>query len=267
VVITSGIRHQIHVLAPIEVGTMASDRRRQGVSLAHQAPRTSRRTRRTGPQEPSHDGQLRAIHPIARRPDEFALAVVHHTIVTVDIAGFGDRSRTNMNQVRARRGMYAAMEDAFAAAGVRWDLCRHEDRGDGILILAPAHISKTLFVDYLPDALAEALTRHNRTHPVEERIRLRLALHAGEINYDEHGVTAASINLAFRLIDADALKMAFTKPSVLAIVSSNWFYDEVIRHSESSLAKSYRPIEIANKETRARAWVRLLRPTPVRAVG
>ena len=35
-----------------------------------------------------------------------------------------------------------------------------------------------------------------------------MALHAGEVNYDEYGVTAASINLAFRLLDAEELKDA-----------------------------------------------------------
>lgn len=246
---------------------MASDRRRQGVSLAHQAPRTSRRALATRPSVASHDTQSRVTRLSVRRPEKIPLATVHRTIVTVDIVGFGDPSRTNANQVRVRAGMYAAMEDAFAAAGVPWDSCRNEDRGDGILILAPADIPKALFVDYLPDALAEALTRHNRSHPVEERIRLRFALHAGEINFDEHGVTASSITHTFRLIEADALKTAFTRPAVLAVVTSAWFYDEVIRHCDRPVARSYRPIELTNKETIAQAWVRLLRPTPVRAVG
>lgn len=243
---------------------MASDRRRQGVSLAHQAPRTSRRT---GPQQLSRDTQSRITRPITRRLETITLTTAHRTIVTVDIAGFGDKSRNNTNQVRARRGMYSAMQHAFAAAGVSWAACYNEDRGDGILVLAPANIPKTLFVDRLPHALADALTRHNRTHPAKERIRLRLALHAGEINYDEHGVTASSITHTFRLIEADALKTAFTRPAVLAIVSSEWFYDEVIRHSERSLARSYRPIAVMNKETNTRAWVRLLRPTPTQSAS
>jgi len=45
-----------------------------------------------------------------------------------------------------------------------------------------------------------------------------MALHAGEVNYDEHGVTAASINLAFRLLDSDPLKAALAGSSgVLAV--------------------------------------------------
>lgn len=217
--------------------------------------------RRTGPQGLPRDTRSRATTPLVRKPDKLTLVTVHRTIVTVDIAGFGDRSRTNTNQVRARRGMYASMQQAFAAAGVPWTSCHSEDRGDGILILAPAEIPKALFVDHLPDALAQALARHNRTHPAEERIRLRFAVHAGEINYDEHGVTAWSITHTFRLVDADAVKTAFTRSSaVLAIVSSDWFYAEVIKQSELSLARSYRQIDVTNKETSTRAWIRLVKP-------
>ncbi|HEX5401321.1 MAG TPA: hypothetical protein VFX16_03360, partial [Pseudonocardiaceae bacterium] len=69
-----------------------------------------------------------------------------------------------MNQVRVRHGMYTAMHDAFATAGVPWAACYSEDRGDGILALVPADVPKVLFVDYLPDALARSLARHNRAH-------------------------------------------------------------------------------------------------------
>jgi class 3 adenylate cyclase len=41
-----------------------------------------------------------------------------------------------------------------------------------------------------------------------------MALHAGEVRYDEHGVTAAAVNLAFRLRDADALKAALASSRV-----------------------------------------------------
>jgi len=53
-----------------------------------------------------------------------------------------------------------------------------------------------------------ALREHNTTHPAEQQMRLRMTLHAGEVAYDEHGVTAASVNLAFRLLEAKPLKTA-----------------------------------------------------------
>jgi class 3 adenylate cyclase len=123
---------------------------------------------------------------------------VHRTIVIVDVEGFGDPQRTNRHQVAVRAGLYRAMHDAFANAGIPWDKCDHEDRGDGILILVPAEVPKSLLVASLPPALVGALQRHNGMQAGQRRIRLRMALHAGEVNYDDYGVTGTSINLAFR---------------------------------------------------------------------
>lgn len=202
---------------------------------------------------------------VAQRVKAIKLTTAHCTIAAVDIEGFGQHSRNNINQVRVRSGMYRAMRQAFDTAGIPWSSCRCEDRGDGALVLAPAQVPKALFVDRLPDTLAQGLAKHNRTHPSEEQIRLRLALHAGEINYDDHGVTGSSINHTFRLLDADMVKAALAESSaILAIIGSAWFFDEVIRHSESSHATSYRPGDVTNKETSTRAWIRLLGERVVR---
>ena len=106
---------------------------------------------------------------------------VHRTIVVVDVEGFGDRRRTNPHQVAVRDGLYRALREAFGHAGIAWDDCGHEDRGDGVLILIPAEVPKGLLVESLPSALVTALHAHNGTHPGPERIRLRMALHAGEV--------------------------------------------------------------------------------------
>ncbi|HJP75174.1 MAG TPA: hypothetical protein VJ914_12945 [Pseudonocardiaceae bacterium] len=202
---------------------------------------------------------IEIMTPSAAGSETITLRTAHCTIVAVDIEGFGRRSRTNLNQVRVRHGMYRSMHQAFDVAGIPWTSCHREDRGDGILVLAPADVPKVLFGDYLPGALVRALTAHNAAHPVEERIRLRLALHAGEITYDEHGVTASSITHTFRLVDAAALRAKLAKSAAtLAVISSDWFYDEVVRHSERSAARSYRSINVTTKETSTRAWVRLL---------
>ena len=75
-----------------------------------------------------------------------------------------------------------------------------------------------------PFAMVSGLRRHNRAHPRPEQSRLRMALHAGEVRYDEHGVTGASVNLAFRLLEAGPLKQALAgSPGPLAVIVSPWF--------------------------------------------
>jgi tetratricopeptide (TPR) repeat protein len=189
----------------------------------------------------------------AIRPRQHA---VHRTILIVDVEGFGHPRRTNRDQVTVRGGVYGALRSAFDAVGIPWEGCDVEDRGDGVFILAGSNVPKATFVDALPRALAVALRRHNDTHLEAERIRLRMALHAGEITYDDFGVTAKSINLAFRLLDAPPLKAALAgSPGVLALIVSSWFYHEVVRHSDVEDATTYRRSRVIVKETAVHAWI------------
>ena len=194
---------------------------------------------------------------------------VHRTIFVVDVEGFGDKRRTNTDRLTVRDGMYRSVQQAFRNAGIPWADCYHESCGDGVFVLIPAEVPKGLFVGSMPRELAEALREHNDTHRAEERIRLRVALHAGEVYYDEHGVTAESINLAFRLLDARPLKDALAdSPGVLALIVSPWFFDEVVRHSPAGDAATYRPVQVAVKETTAVGWIcRPDHPYPPDAAG
>ena len=181
---------------------------------------------------------------------------VHRTILVVDVEGFGDKRRTNTDRLSVRDGMYRAVQQAFAKSGVSWADCYHESCGDGVFVLIPADVPKGVFVDSMPRELAGALHEHNASHGAQQQIRLRMALHAGEVYYDEHGVTAESINLAFRLLDARPLKEALAdSPGSLAMIVSPWFFDEVVRHSPSGDAASYRPVQVAVKETSAVGWI------------
>ena len=189
---------------------------------------------------------------------------VHRTIVVVDVEGFGDQRRTNPHQVAVRDGLYRAMREAFGQARIPWADCDYEDRGDGMFVLVPAEVPKGLLVDSLPSALVAALRAHNAVHPGPEWIRLRMALHAGEVCYDEHGVTAAAVNLAFRLLDANALKAALAgSPGVLGIIASSWFFDEVVRHS--GVAAGYWPCQSDLAPPTALIWPHLARLRPDRS--
>lgn len=181
---------------------------------------------------------------------------VHRTIVVVDVEGFGDQRRTTPHQLAVRDSLYRLLRSAFDSAGVSWDDCDHEDRGDGVLILVGAHIPKAMFVATVPRALAAMLSDHNATHPAQQRIRLRMAVHAGEVAYDRHGVTAISVNLTFRLLDAKPVKDVLAESSgVLAVITSEWFFEEVVRHSVDVDPATYRPVQVVVKETAAVGWI------------
>src|SRR5215831_16717613 len=127
---------------------------------------------------------------------------VHCAILIVDVESFGDPARTNAHQLAVRDAMYKALRQSLAAAHISWTDCAIEDRGDGVLVLVPAAVPKSWLVIRLPASLAGMLGRHNASCPAPERIRLRVALNAGEVHQDAHGFAGTSINRTFRLIEA-----------------------------------------------------------------
>jgi tetratricopeptide (TPR) repeat protein len=181
---------------------------------------------------------------------------LHRAILAVDVEGFGDRARTNPDQVRVRQGLYEAMRKAFGRSGIRWDGCHREDRGDGMMVLVPPDVPKAGLSGDLPRELAAALAEHNRGRGPAAQIRLRMALHAGEVHHDAYGVAGTSVNLAFRLLEASAVKTALARsPGLLVLVVSEWFFEEVIRHDPRSRPGDYHRIRVSVKETQATALI------------
>jgi hypothetical protein len=183
---------------------------------------------------------------------------VHRTICTVDIAGYGGMDRTRANYVALRAGMYASVEQAFAEADIPWDGCVRQDAGDSILVLAPVDVPKGAFAGPFPTALLAALRAHNEAHRPEERIGLRLALHAGEVTFDSNGFAAPAVIRACRLLNAQPLKDVLAASSgPLAMIVSDWFYEEVVRHHEEYEPHEYRRVSVEVKETNAFGWIRV----------
>jgi tetratricopeptide (TPR) repeat protein len=184
---------------------------------------------------------------------------VHRAILIVDVESFGDAARTNADQLEVRDAMYKALRQSFARARISWADCAVEDRGDGVLVLVSPEVPKSRLVTRLPVGLADILGRHNASCPATERIRLRMALHAGEVHRDAHGFAGTSVNRAFRLIEAPPSRTALrTSAGVVALIVSDWFYDEVVRHHPAAGPSCFRQVRAVMKETEMTAWVRVL---------
>jgi tetratricopeptide (TPR) repeat protein len=183
---------------------------------------------------------------------------LHKAILGVDIEGFADRRRTNLDQIVVRNALYRCLRTAFARSIIPWDECYHEDRGDGALILVPPEVPKNLLVTRFPQELSVALSSHNEISGAESRVRVRVVVHAGEVHRDGYGVVGTAINTAFRLLEASALKRALhDSPGAVALITSHWFFEEVIRHSPASHPDTYRQVRVLVKETDELAWIRL----------
>jgi tetratricopeptide (TPR) repeat protein len=67
-----------------------------------------------------------------------------------------------------------------------------------------------------------------------------------------------SINFAFRLLEAGPLKEALRASRAdLALIISDWFYEEVVRHQPAGDPGAFRHVAVDVKETRTSGWVRL----------
>jgi hypothetical protein len=235
--------------------------------------RTSRQHRHTGTRARGRYGaevarRIRTVHarngveqsPAEQRSalEEHDRPAEHRIILVVDVEDFTDRRRNNKHQLAVRRALYRVLRLAFKDADISWDACKHEDRGDGVFTLAPATAHKAPFVDHLPTALAARLRDHNATHCAEEQIRLRMALHAGEVEFDAHGTTSTAINQTFRLVDAGPLKSVLAdSPGVLALIVSVWYFDEVVRHCEHVDHRTFRraEVETSDREEELSGWI------------
>ncbi|QUQ62449.1 effector-associated domain 2-containing protein [Kutzneria sp. CA-103260] len=188
------------------------------------------------------------------------------SMVLVDVERFGDPTRMDNHHLSVRSGVYSALTSAFTASDIPWEDCDVADLGDGVMILVPPMVSKSRLVARLPEHLVDALDRHNRDIEPPSRARLRLALHAGEIHRDEHGITGDALNFGFRLLDAPAAKRALALAAVnLVVIVSEELYRSVVRHDPAAQPDTYRRIDFQTKETSASAWIRLPGDTHERA--
>jgi hypothetical protein len=189
---------------------------------------------------------------------------LHRSIICVDVEKYGVRA--NWEQLAVRELMFRALDTAFAGSRVPAEHVACEDRGDGALILVDPAVPKEHLAGAFPARLAACLERHNGTAAPGARVRLRVAMHAGEVHYDRHGVAGSAINLPFRLLEAGALKDALRNSAgVLAVIASEWFYKEVVTQNRTCEAAAYRRVRVSVKETRTPAWVRALPLGPVAA--
>src|SRR6266540_1223124 len=190
---------------------------------------------------------------------------VHRGILAADIEGFGRLERSNPVRVRLRTALYRLIDQSLAQAGIEPWRCEQTDHGDCVLILLEPQIPKARLLNPFVPRLTAALGRHNRASSAEERLRLRLVIHAGEILRDAHGYSGEDLNQAFRLLDSEPAHTCLAEaPADLAVIVSDTIYQAIVKHGYRRIdPRGYRPVTIIAKETNVRAWVHAPQaPTP-----
>lgn len=195
-------------------------------------------------------------------------AATPRTILVVDVESFGDKARTDQDRMVVRAGMYELLEAAFADSGVSRASVTIEDRGDGALVLLSADVPKAVLVDRMPPRIDAELRRYNARHSIEARMRLRIALHAGEVRDDRYGVVADAVNFTFRILEAREAKRALgASTASFVLIVSDWFFQSVVTHEPAAHPAAFRAIPVDVKETHDKAWIRLFGEVPARTHG
>ncbi|MGW5741163.1 hypothetical protein [Amycolatopsis sp. NPDC003861] len=181
-------------------------------------------------------------------------APVHRTIAAFDVEGYSAPERTSDDLEALRKGLHEALIAAFSDSGMPWDELYHEVNGDGYLVLVPAQFGKSALVERFTQCLAKEVRVHNAQNEKQAQMRLRMALHAGEIAGEPTRRTSPAINKTQRLVDDQALKDALAcSNGVLVLSTSTWFFDEVVRPSKAAAAPTFRKVWV--KRIEEHAWI------------
>ncbi|MET7403184.1 hypothetical protein ABZS66_57865 [Dactylosporangium sp. NPDC005572] len=184
------------------------------------------------------------------------------SIFLTDIAGFGDRRRTDDDRLALRAALQRLLVRAFEDCGVPWSRCLHQDRGDGLLTVVPPTVSTVPLVDPLLPRLGDRLRRYNRRSAAGGGLRLRSALHVGPVRRDGSGFPNESIIFAARLLDARPLRLSLAESDTdLATMVSPYVYETVVQQLRGAVTPTaFRRTRCTVKGVPITGWIRVSRP-------
>ena len=189
--------------------------------------------------------------------------LAYRVVLAVDIersAGRGDPAL-----LAIREALLTTLRASLEQSGIGWDACRVDDLGDGLRVVAPPGVRKAALVHPLFEEVAARLRAHNRLAGPATAIRVRMALHAGDVWLGPSGETAGRpLEVLARMLDAPVVRTALAEapPStVAALVLSQHFHEETVAHGyPGTEPEAFREVLVQAKEFTARAWLRLAGP-------
>lgn len=186
----------------------------------------------------------------------FPSAPRYRAILAIDVEG--STQRTNSAKARIRATMYDLLETALRMSGI--SACEpFFDRGDGVLVLIRPvdDAPKTALLNSVITTLTGLLEAHNANHAAQG-FRMRAVVHAGEVHYDNRGCFGEALDIAFRLLDAPAVKHALARSAApVVLVVSDDIYRYVIKHGYHGIDRRHfsllTPVRVAG--TDHRGWI------------
>jgi class 3 adenylate cyclase len=185
----------------------------------------------------------------------------YRSIVVIDMAGSGRWD--DCAQLRSREALDVLVRAALRNAGIEWGELVAEDRGDGMILLVPPNVSKVDLLGPLVPALAAGLREYNSVVGEKLRIRLRAAIHAGEVLRGPSGWVGTDMYLACRLVNSAPLyqELVRSPEADLVVAVSQAMHDAVVRHGYPGIDQAaYSPVRVVAKEVETTAWLHVPGP-------
>ena len=197
----------------------------------------------------------------------------YRTFLAADIESYGRLERSDSVRVQLRHRLKdwcaALLGEAKVQAG-EWLL---QDTGDGWLLSVDPNVSRSLLLHTVATRLRDYLLAYNQGRPDAERLRVRLAIHAGDVLRDPEPFIGDPTIHVCRLLDSDVLHVCLretTQP--LAVMVSGEIYQGVVKRAHGGLDPGeWHQVVVDSKEGPVEAWVQVPgdvdAPARVRAVG
>ena len=182
-------------------------------------------------------------------------------MILTDVVEFGAPDRSDQDRTLIRLEGLKMMQ---ATLGPLWEDCISEDRGDGLLIVAPPQVPTGKIIECIHRELPGKLRSHNRTYSTHARIHLRIAVNVGPVTSDQLGMSGEAIIRTARLVEAPTVKKAMAATGCgLGIVVSEFVYETAVGQAGIFIETGeYQKVDVIIKEFRSPAWVRLVNVSP-----
>ncbi|WP_217547694.1 hypothetical protein [Streptomyces sp. GbtcB6] len=182
----------------------------------------------------------------------------YRALLTCDIAGSAGRGQQRLHEIRSV--LRSALSGALDSADLDLRDFGYVDTGDGCRLVAPAALPKARLLFPLLPELSSRIREHNRHADPDTGLRVRVAVHAGEILFDpELTVSGSPFEALARLLDSAPLRhatLAGTSGTPVAAILSHHFYEETVGHGYEGLeADAFTAADVRVKEYAARAWL------------
>lgn len=190
-----------------------------------------------------------------------ALRPANRRFVVTDIENWSGRSLQLQRNLRRRMTqMVQEGLDLIGLADQRRTAPYSQERGDGLLLAFDSSVSLLDLTDTFVDRLAALLRQDRREASAEARLRLRVAIHDGDVAFDGDVPIGQPVIEACQLVDADPLRqmLAEAQDADLAVIVSERVYRAVVADDLGRVPSSaYQQVEISLKNVRAQAWMHI----------